>query len=85
MRLAVDEKEMDEIHMEDEDEHIETARRVMLSDAGPPPVVEPVSDPFSPPPIAANPPPEPQPIPEPKPAADPPPPDGFQLPGDPAR
>ena len=85
MRLAGDEKEMDEIHMEDEDEHIETARRVMLSDAGPPPVVEPVSDPFSPPPIAANPPPEPQPIPEPKPAADPPPPDGFQLPGDPAR
>lgn len=86
MRLAVDEKEMDEVHMEDEDEHIETARRAMLSDAGPPPpVVAPETDPFSPPPVAASPPPEPQPLPEPKPPADPPTPDDFQLPGDPAR
>jgi hypothetical protein len=51
MRLAVDEKEMDEIHMEDEEEHIETARRAMLDDA-PPPVVVPQTDPFTaPPPI----------------------------------
>jgi hypothetical protein len=39
MRLAVDEKEMDEVHLEDENEHIETARRAMLSDDIPPPVV----------------------------------------------
>lgn len=32
MRLAVDEKEMDEVHLEDEDVHLETARRAMLSD-----------------------------------------------------
>ncbi|WP_425617187.1 hypothetical protein NA78x_000858 [Anatilimnocola sp. NA78] len=32
MRKAVDDKEMDEVHMEDEDVHLETARRAMLSD-----------------------------------------------------
>jgi hypothetical protein len=32
MRLAVDEKEMDEVHLDEEDAHLETARRAMLSD-----------------------------------------------------
>jgi hypothetical protein len=36
MRLAVDEKEMDEIHLEDEEAYVETARQAMLSDDVPP-------------------------------------------------
>lgn len=32
MRLAVDDKEMDEVHLEDEDAQLETARQTMLSD-----------------------------------------------------
>ena len=35
MRYAVDEKEMDEVHLEEEAEHLETARRAMLSDEAP--------------------------------------------------
>ena len=39
LRLAVDEKEMDEVHLEEDEEQLETARRGMLSDeaAAPPP------------------------------------------------
>ncbi len=35
MRLAVDDKEMDEIHLEEEEGHLETARRAMLTDETP--------------------------------------------------
>ncbi len=43
MRYAVDEKEMDEVHLEDEEEHLETARQAMLSEqpAEAPPVKQP--------------------------------------------
>lgn len=32
MRYSVDEKEMDEVHLEEEEEHLETARQAMLSE-----------------------------------------------------
>jgi hypothetical protein len=43
MRYAVDEKEMDEVHLEEEEEQLETARRAMLSEqpAEVPPAKEP--------------------------------------------
>lgn len=48
MRLAVDEKEMDEVHLEDEEEHIETARRAMLSDEAAPVAAAPMAEPKPP-------------------------------------
>ncbi|QDU26023.1 hypothetical protein ETAA8_10950 [Anatilimnocola aggregata] len=48
LRKAVDDKEMDEVHLEDEDVHLETARRAMLSDDAPP-TDSPGSYPVSPP------------------------------------
>lgn len=43
MRHAVDDKEMDEVHLEEEEEHLETARQAMLSEeaAVTPPAKEP--------------------------------------------